>query len=87
MFVCSIFDDYFFPSSSSSSSSVIVGSANILLILYVVGYNQFTVFGSRLVLSIYPILIPLLLTVILSIVVIVAAVSRYLVGTSPSSFF
>ena len=45
--------------SSYSSSSAVANSENLLLVLCWVGYNEFTVFGSRFCLSILPDLDPI----------------------------
>ena len=68
-------------------SSLVVSSANLFVVLFVVRYNKLTVVGSRCFLYIYPILVPLPLTVILSIVVIDVIVSRYLAGPLPSLLY
>ena len=72
---------------TSSSSSLFASSTNLFVEVFLVGCNKLTVVGSRCFLYIYPILVPLPLTVILSIVVIDVIVSRYLAGPLPSLLY
>ena len=72
----------------SSSSSVVDSSANILVVLCVVGYNELTVVGSIFFYTFYLILVLFPLTFILYIadfvvVVVVVVVYMYLDGPLP----
>ena len=73
--------------SSLSLISVFYSITNLFLVLCVVGYRNFTVFGFRFCLSISPNLDPVAPNRHPLYFVVVATVSRYLVDPPPSSLY